>query len=718
MMLAIYFAINLFFFTIQIPSTESEHTLADVFKVSDNEESCKLNGDKFNCERQSNGPVFGPKFQKVHLQLPRVNPVKTGYERRVRLVNDKKHTMKTLAIYPPVFEIKNFLTEDECDAMIHLAKMKGMKNATVATRNVGISPENSHIAFDQWDQDMDGSLSRKEISEISEIKHLLLSEDDVERMERYLDMDKDKNGKISYGELESVTFEKFSKYMQDLSKEQTFSSAYNIEQTSLWHDEDELLVYEDVFQDYHQRLSNLTRIPKKLIEESEPIQIKLFKNGSHTHCSHDSDQSYPNIPCCIYGSTTRCRKCRFASIMYFLNDVKNGGELVFPLADNKTFSWKDLHNDTAKACSKSPNASLSTLRIRPEKGKAILWYNHYIGRDTGWIYTLDPLSLNGATRLDDGEKWIASTWVNIIGDGVNELRPWKMGNNVLSWNNLRKDIIKEMRNDDFIEGQPYLHDSKLTIIEDEVTESDHDSTGKSVGEDKLTGEEKERVHEKIQPANNNEAVWMKKPSKQDVVLKNRKDEIKHDKKADKEPSINETKIVDIIDVNIKMDQKIAVNEAKPVGEEVERIENKVKHAKNKVVRIKHDKDNLMPLEKKINDKDKQYKKGRIETKVRKEMVMENMSSKLEMKTDQPEAEVSNKKSVSPDDESPSGPPTRISYPHDLKRGKIIENKLVAAVLMLVEELTRDELEMIARSLHDKLQLACIPIMVNPFGPMG
>ncbi len=60
-------------------------------------------------------------------------------------------------------------------------------------------------------------------------------------------------GQISYGELERVTFPKFIKYFEDESSQLANASVYNIEETKLWHDEDEMLVFDDVFQDYHQR---------------------------------------------------------------------------------------------------------------------------------------------------------------------------------------------------------------------------------------------------------------------------------------------------------------------------------------------------------------------------------------------------------------------------------------------------------------------------------
>ena len=63
-------------------------------------------------------------------------------------------------------------------------------------------------------------------------------------------------GHISYGELEKLSFAKFSSYLKKLHEKKENSSIHQIEQTWLWHDEDELLVYDDVLQKYHERLLN------------------------------------------------------------------------------------------------------------------------------------------------------------------------------------------------------------------------------------------------------------------------------------------------------------------------------------------------------------------------------------------------------------------------------------------------------------------------------
>ena len=67
---------------------------------------------------------------------------------------------------------------------------------------------------------------------------------------------------------------------------------------------------------------------------------------------------------------------------------------------------------------------------------------------------------------------------------------------------------------------------------------------------------------------------------------------------------------------------------------------------------------------------------------------------------------------------PLGPPKRpVQGYNPFPEGMPKENRLVKAALLLMEELERDELETVARTLHDKLQLACIPLIVNPIrGP--
>ena len=44
-----------------------------------------------------------------------------------------------------------------------MAKQKGMKKAAAAVKDIAIPSVNSHVLFDQWDQNLDGFLSMDEV---------------------------------------------------------------------------------------------------------------------------------------------------------------------------------------------------------------------------------------------------------------------------------------------------------------------------------------------------------------------------------------------------------------------------------------------------------------------------------------------------------------------------------------------------------------------------
>lgn len=51
------------------------------------------------------------------------------------------------------------------------------------------------------------------------------------------------------------------------------------------------------------------------------------------------------------------------------------------------------------------------LVVAPKRGKAILWYNHFVDEETGWMGEMDEYSLHGGCGLWSGVKWIANNWI-------------------------------------------------------------------------------------------------------------------------------------------------------------------------------------------------------------------------------------------------------------------------------------------------------------------
>lgn len=51
------------------------------------------------------------------------------------------------------------------------------------------------------------------------------------------------------------------------------------------------------------------------------------------------------------------------------------------------------------------------LIVKPKRGKAIMWYNHFVDETTGWLGERDDYTLHGGCGVRKGIKWIANNWI-------------------------------------------------------------------------------------------------------------------------------------------------------------------------------------------------------------------------------------------------------------------------------------------------------------------
>ena len=54
---------------------------------------------------------------------------------------------------------------------------------------------------------------------------------------------------------------------------------------------------------------------------------------------------------------------------------------------------------------------MSGIVVKPERGKAVLWYNHFLQED-GEPGELDHSTLHGGCGVVRGTKWILTVWIN------------------------------------------------------------------------------------------------------------------------------------------------------------------------------------------------------------------------------------------------------------------------------------------------------------------
>ncbi|CAB3991735.1 transmembrane prolyl 4-hydroxylase-like, partial [Paramuricea clavata] len=76
-----------------------------------------------------------------------------------------------------------------------------------------------------------------------------------------------------------------------------------------------------------------------VIFTSSLTSVVNYGPRGHYNCHQDSDEIDKETRCCFLDDyeTTDCRICRYLTVLYFLNDVEEGGETAFPIADNETY---------------------------------------------------------------------------------------------------------------------------------------------------------------------------------------------------------------------------------------------------------------------------------------------------------------------------------------------------------------------------------------------
>uniref|UniRef100_A0A670YSN0 Transmembrane prolyl 4-hydroxylase n=1 Tax=Pseudonaja textilis TaxID=8673 RepID=A0A670YSN0_PSETE len=350
--------------------------------------------------------------------LPRLQGIKVGHKQKLQLVPNKIHVMKTLSLKPLLFEIPNFLSEDECKLIVHLAQLKGLqKSQILPTEDYEEAMEMIDISqmdiFNLLDHNQDGQLQLKEVLTHTRLGNgRWMTPESIREMYDAVKADPDGNGVLSLEEFKQLNIRDFHKYMGS-RKVKMSDLVRNSQHTWLYQGEGA----HQVMRSIRQRVINLTHLPPEIVEHSEPMQVVRYDQGGHYHAHMDSGPVFPETACShtkliANESAPFETSCRYVTVLFYLNNVTGGGETTFPIADNRTYEELSLIQndvdlrDTRKHCDKG------NLRVKPLQGTAVFWYN-YLPDGEGWVGDIDEYSLHGGCLVTEGTKWIANNWINV-----------------------------------------------------------------------------------------------------------------------------------------------------------------------------------------------------------------------------------------------------------------------------------------------------------------
>lgn len=141
----------------------------------------------------------------------------------------------------------------------------------------------------------------------------------------------------------------------------------------------------------YRRAADVLQIDEKFLRYRRKLEIPEFDESkvgiaeSLQLVHYDVGQKYTPHHDFVVPALVRGQPCRYATILFYLNDDMEGGETSFPM-------WRNGETSSA-------------LKIKPEKGKAVLFYN--VLPDGNF----DELAMHSALPVTKGEKWLSNLWV-------------------------------------------------------------------------------------------------------------------------------------------------------------------------------------------------------------------------------------------------------------------------------------------------------------------
>nr|CAD28518.2 hypothetical protein [Homo sapiens] len=328
-------------------------------------------------------PTLGP--------LTRLEGIKVvGHERKVQLVTDRDHFIRTLSLKPLLFEIPGFLTDEECRLIIHLAQMKGLQRSQILpTEEYEEAMSTMQVSqldlFRLLDQNRDGHLQLREVLAQTRLGNgWWMTPESIQEMYAAIKADPDGDGGVlSLQEFSNMDLRDFHKYMRS-HKAESSELVRNSHHTWLYQGEGAHHIMRAIRQ---RRVLRLTRLSPEIVELSEPLQVVRYGEGGHYHAHVDSGPVYPETIC----SHTKL--------------VAN--ESVPFETSCRSLIQDDVDlRDTRRHCDKG------NLRVKPQQGTAVFWYN-YLPDGQGWVGDVDDYSLHGGCLVTRGTKWIANNWINV-----------------------------------------------------------------------------------------------------------------------------------------------------------------------------------------------------------------------------------------------------------------------------------------------------------------
>ena len=227
--------------------------------------------------------------QDAFFRLVRLNGVKIGHIREMKLEENKSHRVVTRSFQPLLFEINEFLSHKECDLLIQLSQQSHLKDSlTIKGKGEGIGKEefvkklaSKNLTLEKtlfcwklqrpvYDTDRDGKITLQEFIRFVDLeKYVYPTKEDALPIFTLFDFNSD--GFVDDKECTEVTnatYVEFLFHVEKLKSDPRYFIRFS-ESAVLSKDT-------PVVRSLQRRIAKLTGLSRTLIEKSEEIQASFL----------------------------------------------------------------------------------------------------------------------------------------------------------------------------------------------------------------------------------------------------------------------------------------------------------------------------------------------------------------------------------------------------------------------------------------------------------
>lgn len=254
-------------------------------------ETCSPRGPSaFEHGEDEENPCFKDRLYSAFsdVRLPRRDAVVVGHVESIQVDEEKNVQLKTLCVEPPIFEIPDFLSSEECDHFVEIAKRNGLKESETAAKSRGVTREGTNASLteelmmkyckriDRYDNDKDGNITMMEFAGyVYRITRMLVRTSDLWTV--YETLLPEGARAITYENCTKVNRTQFVEFIYQLfnmNRLRYYKARYS---EHSWVELNDEADKDPVLKRVKRRIAEVTQMSVLQIEHSEALQVSRFK---------------------------------------------------------------------------------------------------------------------------------------------------------------------------------------------------------------------------------------------------------------------------------------------------------------------------------------------------------------------------------------------------------------------------------------------------------